>query len=198
MAAPPPSQRLPPHEIEALRDIYRRNGGEHWQYHAGTDVVGGGARWNVTVSPSTGSLPDPCGEGWFGVECQNGHVVKLFVNTRSSGNPMVGELSPLIGQLSELEHFYSSNDKTPSALVGGIPASFGNLTKLKCMYFSHNNLTERSRAFEQAHASAGVSGAAKRDSRPAAGFYENARVAQCGLTATRLRARSRRWADWRT
>ena len=138
----PPSQRLPPHEIEALRDIYRRNGGEHWQYHAGTDVVGGGARWNVAVSPSNGSLPDPCGEGWFGVECQNGHVAKLFINTRSSGNPMVGELSPLIGQLSELEHFYSSNDKTPSALVGGIPASFGNLTKLKCMYFSHNNLTE--------------------------------------------------------
>jgi alpha-D-xyloside xylohydrolase len=138
------SQLLPASEIEALFSIYHVNGGKNWQYKNGTDYYGGNMPWNVSSSYSSlsGKLPDPCSEKWFGVFCNNGHVTKLFINTRFSGNEMTGELSSFIGNFTYLEHFYSSNDQTPSSLTGGIPESFGTLSRLKCMYFSHNNLTK--------------------------------------------------------
>ena len=138
---------LPLSELNALLAIYHTNGGQYWKYNKGTDAVGGGRPWNITSSmmtapmTSTSNVPNPCMEGWFGIECKNGNVVKLFINTRYSGNPLINALAPEIGNLTQLEHFYSSNDKTPSSLTGGIPSSFGQLIHLKCMYFSHNNLT---------------------------------------------------------
>ena len=41
----------------------------------------GGGRFFTSLVPAV-VLPDPCSEGWFGVECLNGHVSKLFINTR--------------------------------------------------------------------------------------------------------------------
>ena len=114
VAAPPPSQRLPPHEIEALRDIYRRTGAST-AVPRGHGRLGGGA---VNGPPFRFTGVPNCGEGWFGVECQNGHVV-VACQHAVERKPMVGELSPLIGQLSELEHGSSNDD--PAALVGGIP-----------------------------------------------------------------------------
>ena len=86
---------------------------------------------------------DPCADGWFGVKCDatGTHVLELFPNTRNSGNPLVGVLPSSIGDLTMLEHFYSSNDATPSNLQGAIPDSLGQLKNLKCLYFSHNNIT---------------------------------------------------------
>ena len=143
------SSVLPASEVAALVSLYHANGGASWSYNQGTDAVGGGRPWNVS---SHNNHYTPCQDRWFGVECGNSihdhdsidtmHVLKLFVNTRQSGNRMTGELSPFIGNLTFLEHFYSSNDRTPSQLVGGIPASIGKLVHLKCMYFSHNNLTQ--------------------------------------------------------
>ena len=68
---------------------------------------------------------DPCTEGWFGVECGRGaddglvHVVKLFPNTRNSGNQLVGCAIPSsIGDFTHLEHLYMSNDATMSQMHG--------------------------------------------------------------------------------
>ena len=86
---------------------------------------------------------DPCASGWFGVRCDaNGtHVLQLFPNTRFSGNALDCELPASIGDLANLEHLYTSNDRTPSSLHGAIPTSLGRLSRLKCLYFSHNNLS---------------------------------------------------------
>lgn len=137
----PPVTTLPAAERAALVDLYTACGGAEWQYNVGTDAVGGGAPWMVG---------DPCSEGWFGVECGQplgdgaSHVVKLFPNTRFSGNVLQGypgcSLTSSIGALTELEHIYMSNDKTPSHLNGPIPSALGSLTKLKCIYFSHTGV----------------------------------------------------------
>ena len=87
---------------------------------------------------------DACVTGWFGVKCDptNTHVVQLFPNTRFSGNALEGcQLPASIGNLANLEHLYMSNDRTPSHLVGPIPATMGKLTRLKCMYFSHTGVS---------------------------------------------------------
>merc|ERR1711907_398358 len=104
-------------------------------YTPGTDAVGGGAEWMGG---------DPCIDGWFGVKCDvtGKHVTMLFPNTRNSGNPLHCQLPASIGDLTYLEHLYTSNDVSPSSLFGGIPESLGNLRQLKCMYFSHNNLSQ--------------------------------------------------------
>lgn len=138
---PPAAAVLPAAERAALVDIYNACGGANWKYRAGTDAVGGGSPWIVG---------DPCSEGWFGVECSSSgsgstvaHVVKLFPNTRYSGNELAGAnctLPPSISALTELEHLYVSNDKTPSSLNGPIPSTLGNMTKLKCIYFSHSGV----------------------------------------------------------
>jgi len=39
-----------------------------------------------------------------------------------------------------LEHAYFSNDESPSHLHGPIPDSMGNLTSLRCIYFSHTGV----------------------------------------------------------
>ena len=129
---------FPTSEWNALHDIYKNCGGEHWKFAQRTDAVGGGRPWDFDAT-------NPCEAGWFGVGCSEAkdHVTKLFINTRNSGNPLLNcELPESIGNLTALEHLYTSNDKNPSSLVGGIPESIGTLKHLKCMYFSHNNLTK--------------------------------------------------------
>lgn len=134
---------LPASELEALSDLYSSCGGGSWAYANGTDAVGGGAPWRF--SPSGAALGDPCTDGWFGVRCDSRdgatHVTQLFPNTRSSGNPLKCELPTTIGSFSQLEHLYTSNDVSPSQLVGPIPSAMGKLRNLRCMYFSHNNLS---------------------------------------------------------
>lgn len=128
------TNRLANAELSALKDIWDQCGGSQWKYE-GTDVVGCGGRWMIG---------DPCASGWYGVKCDAAgeHVVQLFPNTRNSGNPLVCQLPASIGDLAHLEHLYTSNDETPSALQGSVPETLGNLQRLKCMYFSHNNLTQ--------------------------------------------------------
>ena len=126
---------LPASELSALMDIHTACGGAQWRYRHVTDAVGGGLPWI--------SGTDPCNDGWFGVKCNEAgdHITQLFPNTRFSGNPLSCELPTSIGNLSHLEHLYTSNDKTPSSLRGAIPTTLGKLSKLKCMYFSHNQLS---------------------------------------------------------
>lgn len=126
---------LLPAERAALLDIHDRCGGAQWSYAIGTDAVGGGQPWG---------MGDPCSAGWFGVKCDTAgtHVLQLFPNTRFSGNPLEGcELPVSLGALTMLEHFYASNDRTPSHLVGQIPPVLGTLTHLKCLYLSHTGVS---------------------------------------------------------
>lgn len=127
---------LPAQEVAALQDLHDGCGGSAWKYRLGTDAVGGGAPWG-------GGSEDPCSTGWFGVRCNadGTHVTQLFPNTRFSGNELDCVLPDSIGNLSALEHLYTSNDRTPSSLHGSIPTTLGRLTGLKCLYLSHNNLT---------------------------------------------------------
>ena len=65
---------------------------------------------------------------------------QLFPNTRYSGNPLEGcQLPESLGDLAAIEHFYASNDRTPSHVHGSIPPSLGKLTRLKCIYLSHRS-----------------------------------------------------------
>ena len=117
--------------------MYTQCSGAKWKYTKGTDAVGGGLPWKF------GPAADPCGDGWFGLECdaKHEHVVKFFPNTRHSGNPLEGcALPSSFGDLSMLEHAYFSNDESPSHLHGPIPDSMGNLTSLRCIYFSHTGV----------------------------------------------------------
>jgi hypothetical protein len=158
---PTPSPLLDPSEVAVLEEIYSRLGGNNWKYNAGTDVYNHTGKWMVG---------DPCADRWYGVKCQSealseestsksspyasyapyAHVVALFPNPRSSGNPLVGQLPDSIANLTKLQHLYTSNDVSPSSLTGTMPASIGSLSHLKCMYFSHNQLTGTiPRTFEQ-------------------------------------------------
>ena len=134
-AWPPHAPTLPPAELSALQDIHASCGGSSWRFRLGTDAVGGGAPWRLDG--------DPCSGGWFGVACSadGRHVTKLFPNTRFSGNPLDCVLPASIGNLTKLEHLYTSNDRTPSTLHGSLPTTLGQLAALKCMYFSHNSLS---------------------------------------------------------
>ena len=162
-----PHSLLPPSEISALVDLYKQCGGAQWRYERGTDAVGRGKPWPIpgNIGPdqslATSALEsgggdassstesdanafDPCGQGWFGVKCNSNrtHIVELFPNPRHSGNPLVGCALPAsIGNLTRLEHLYTSNDATPSALHGSIPSELGSLAHLKCLYLSHNQLS---------------------------------------------------------
>lgn len=140
----PPSNAstgLPATELAALADIYKACGGATWRFRAGTDAVGGGAAWRPGALAGEGG--DPCFDGWYGVKCNadGSHVTQLFPNTRFSGNPLVCELPRSISQLSMLEHLYTSNDASPSSLHGLIPSALGQLSHLKCLYLSHNQLS---------------------------------------------------------
>lgn len=136
------ASRLPPVELAALADIFLACGGSGWKYRLGTDAVGGGAPWTPDGSTVADS-GDPCAAGWFGVKCSadGTHVTQLFPNTRYSGNELNCVLPPSIGNLSKLEHLYTSNDRTPSSLHGTIPTTLGRLSQLKCLYLSHNALS---------------------------------------------------------
>ncbi len=163
----PPQSKLDAKELEVLHTLHSELGGSHWLYR-GNDVYHDGNGQPcvppraATVQPiepddhdHTGNATCVCGacKGngarwlenadpclWFGVMCDatGQHVTGLFPNPRGSGNPLVGQLPPAIGQLSQLQHFYSSNDETQSYLSGTLPPEFGALKNLKCMYFSHN------------------------------------------------------------
>ena len=127
---PVTDSRLSGSERGALVDAFYSLGGEKWRN--GTGAAGGWLQG------------DPCKQRWYGVTCDpnNTHVVEFYPSQPGSGNALTGHIPASIGNLTSLRHLVLSNAFTHSGnLRGTIPASFASLSKLQCVYFSHNRLS---------------------------------------------------------
>ncbi|XP_057468806.1 leucine-rich repeat receptor protein kinase HPCA1-like [Actinidia eriantha] len=77
--------------------------------------------WNNT--PPNWEGPDPCGNGWVGIRCNNSRVTAITL--ASIG--LTGKLSGDLSSLSELQTLDLSYNK---GLTGSLPTSIGSLKKL--------------------------------------------------------------------
>ncbi|CAL5399078.1 unnamed protein product [Camellia sinensis] len=77
--------------------------------------------WKNTPLNWVGS--DPCGNGWEGIHCTNSRVTSITLASMG----LTGQLSGDIQGLSELQTLDLSYN---SGLIGSLPQSIGNLTKL--------------------------------------------------------------------
>ena len=106
--------QIPTGECQALVALYEATNGPHWNNHAG---------WL--------EVPSPC--LWFGVSCENGHVVQLSMNNNNLAGPLPAE----IGDLPALTDLLIAGD----SLSGPLPPELGNLTNLETLYLPNNFLT---------------------------------------------------------
>jgi len=115
---------VPAAEREALVDIYNHCGGYRWVHQA---------NW---------LKGDPCSNAWYGVQCDptNSTIVFLDPTSRTALNPLYCKIPESIGNLTNLEWLYLSNDVFRSHLHGELPSTMQNLKKLRCLYLSHGNL----------------------------------------------------------
>eukprot|EP01059_Diplonema_ambulator_P019524 TRINITY_DN3290_c0_g1_i1.p1 TRINITY_DN3290_c0_g1~~TRINITY_DN3290_c0_g1_i1.p1 ORF type:complete len:1385 (+),score=172.73 TRINITY_DN3290_c0_g1_i1:42-4157(+) len=106
---------------DALLDIYTATNGAGWTRNTGWLSAG-----------------DPCAVPWEGVQCENGELVVL----RLDSNNLVGTLPDSINQLSALRILDVSSN---SLLTGTLP-NIGNLTKLEHLIIAecgfHGNLPD--------------------------------------------------------
>lgn len=79
---------------------------------------------------------------WFGVYCDalNETVLSLDTSPRLAFNDVSCVLPTSLGQLSNLQELYLSNDIDHSHVRGQLPESMTNLTSLRCLYLSHGEL----------------------------------------------------------
>ena len=101
-------------ECQALVTLYETTGGDHWL-------------------DNTGWLADrtPC--SWYGVICQQGHVVELQLYY----NQLVGSLSPEIEKIAHLKSLYLDANQ----LSGPLPPEIGNLTELEVARLGRNQFS---------------------------------------------------------
>ncbi len=130
--------QIPQAECHALADIFLNTNGMNWANH--TD-------WLRNNTPCT----------WYGVLCNNGHVILLdlrnnglngtlppslndltgLVSLGLSGNNLAGPIPPLLNGLTQLQALDLSNNH----LSGGLPALLGSLTNLNSLNLSANALS---------------------------------------------------------
>lgn len=106
-----PNRGIPRAEFDALVAFYESTNGDGW-----TDK-----RLWMSEAP-------PC--EWYGVGCEEGHVVSLTMNWNNLSGPLPAEL----GKLSELQSLvlYYNN------LSGPLPPELGRLAKLHTLILHHN------------------------------------------------------------
>jgi hypothetical protein len=97
-------QEIPVEECQALVALYKSTDGDNWEDNSG---------WLANETPCT----------WYGVICQQGHIVDLELYY----NQLAGSLPPEIGNLMHLKSLYLDDNH----LSGPLPAEIGNLTKLQ-------------------------------------------------------------------
>jgi len=104
-------KELNPKEKEALIVLYKATNGSEWK-----------VSWDLEASPET----------WYGVEIQDGHVVKLFLHY----NQLSGQIPPELGNLENLQVLSLDSNQ----LSGPIPPEIWSLRNLKDLYLNNNNL----------------------------------------------------------
>ena len=101
-------------ECQVLVTLYENTDGDHWQDNSG---------WLVD--------PTPC--SWYGVICQQGHVVELQLYY----NELTGSLPPEIEKLTHLKSLYLDANQ----LSGPLPPEIGNLTELEVARLGKNQFS---------------------------------------------------------
>ncbi|HET9222414.1 MAG TPA: LamG-like jellyroll fold domain-containing protein, partial [Roseiflexaceae bacterium] len=106
---------IPHSECEALVDLYTAAGGPQWSNRT---------NWLQSNTPCS----------WYGVLCNNGHVIVLNL----PNNGLNGPLLPSLANLSQLVVVNLANNH----LTGGIPLQLGNLSKLQTLDLYGNQLSD--------------------------------------------------------
>ena len=101
-------------ECRALVALYESTDGDHWQENSG---------WLVGESPCQ----------WYGVICQQGRVIDLYL----SHNGLRGAIPATLGNLTSLNEL----DLSFNQLTGSIPTELAHLSRLYRLYLSYNRLT---------------------------------------------------------
>ncbi|NJO15267.1 MAG: hypothetical protein HC877_05835 [Thioploca sp.] len=104
---------IPITECEVLLTLYNQTNGATWQKNTG---------WNENNTPCQ----------WWGVNCDNGYVTKLYLEN----NNLNGSIPDSLGQLNQLQELSLSNNQ----LSHFIPDSLGQLRRLRILYLSGNHL----------------------------------------------------------
>lgn len=105
---------IPVEECQVLITLYESTDGSHWQDNTG---------WLVNHTPCA----------WYGVICQQGHVVELQLDY----NELVGSLPPEIEKLAHLKSLYLDANQ----LSGPLPPELGNLTELEVARLGKNQFS---------------------------------------------------------
>jgi hypothetical protein len=106
---------IPQAECEALVDLYISTNGPHWTNQSG---------WLQTNTPCN----------WYGVLCNNGHVIALAL----ANNRLSGPLPPTLSNLSGLVVLSLYDNQ----LSGGIPQQLGSLPALQTLDLYGNQLSD--------------------------------------------------------
>jgi hypothetical protein len=106
---------IPQAECEALADLYIGTNGPHWTNQSG---------WLQTNTPCN----------WYGVLCNNGHVIALAL----ANNHLSGLLPPTLSNLSGLVVISMYDNQ----LSGSIPPQLGSLSALQTLDLYGNQLSD--------------------------------------------------------
>jgi Leucine-rich repeat (LRR) protein len=106
---------IPVAECNALVALYQSLDGENWTIQDG---------WLQTTGP--------CGYGWHGVQCRDGHVISLSLEDRN----LSGTIPPAIKNLTHLETLYLQNNQ----IAGPLPSEIFTLIYLRELYLDVNPL----------------------------------------------------------
>jgi hypothetical protein len=107
-------EEIPVDECGALVRIFESTDGGHWQENTG---------WLANNTPCT----------WYGVICQQGHVVELQLYY----NHLVGSLPPEIEKIAHLKNLYLDDNQ----LNGPLPPEVGNLAELEVARLGKNQFS---------------------------------------------------------
>ena len=102
-------------EYSALISLYNSTNGYNW-----TNNLGWGGEWNTACS-------------WKGITCKDNAVIKIDL----SENQLVGNISPRLGQLSQLTELILYGNQ----LTDNIPPELGQLSNLSILGLATNQLT---------------------------------------------------------